>query len=121
MPKKDNNDNQNTLLMVIIISVLVLAVGQYLLYRNIQHIKSMIGVTTMELKEGRGIKKDSVMMQGNKMMIRENGVEGEMKETEVLDDGTKVMLDGTVVKPDGKTSKMVDGDEILMDGTMMQR
>lgn len=121
MTKQDNTENQNTLLMVLIISVLVLAVGQYLLYRNIQHVKNMIGVTTMELKEGKGLKKDAVMMQGNKMMIRQNGVEGELTEDEKLNDGSKVMMNGTVVKPDGSIIKMTDGDEIYMDGTMMQK
>ncbi len=121
MTKQENGENQHTLLMVLIISVLVLAIGQYLLYRNIQHVKNMIGVTTMELKEGKGIKKDAVMMRGNKMMIREDGVEGEMTEEEDLDDGSKVTLDGTIVKPNGKTTKMMDGDEILKDGTMMQK
>lgn len=121
MAKTDNTENQNTLLMVLIISVLVLAVGQYLLYRNIQHVKNMIGVTTMELKEGKGIKKDAVMMIGESMIIRENGVEGEMTEDEVLEDGTKVMIDGTIITPDGKTSKLKDGEELMMDGNMKKK
>lgn len=121
MAKTDTAENQNTLLMVLIISVLVLAVGQYLLYRNIQHVKNMIGVTTMELKEGKGIRQDAVMMIGDSMMIRENGIEGEMTEDVVLEDGSKVMTDGTIVKPDGKSSKMKDGEEMMMDGTMIQK
>lgn len=121
MSKQQTGEEQSTLLMVLIVSVLILAVGQYMLYRNMQHIKSMIGVTTMELKEGKGIKKDAVIMNGNQLMIRVGGVEGEMTEDTELNDGTVVKIDGTIVRSDGSKSKMNDGDELLKDGTLMQK
>lgn len=115
MAKQNDGENQNTLLMVLIISVLVLAVGQYLLYRNMQHIKTMIGVTTMELKEGTGVKKDAIFMKGDNVLIREDGIEEVMMKDEKLDDGTIIKKDGTIINPDGSRSKMKNNEEILLD------
>ena len=59
MPKDSHEQNYHTLTRVIILAVILLTVGQVVLYRNIQSVKSMISVTTMELKEGKGVRTDA--------------------------------------------------------------
>jgi hypothetical protein len=116
MAQEEKNSIQNNVVLILVISVLLLGIGQYTLYRNIQHVKDMISVSTMELKEGRGVKKDAVFMDDGKMMIRKNGSDALMGDEVVMGDGTHVLKDGTVVKTDGSRMKMKEGDEILMDG-----
>lgn len=116
MAKENQHDhNHSNLLAVMVVAVVLLTIGQFVLYRNLQHVKSMISETSMELKEGKGVKKDAVFMRDGKMMKREDGVEELMDEAETLDDGTKVMMDGTVLKKDGTTMKMTEGNELMMD------
>lgn len=59
MQKNTHEQNYHTLTRVIILAVILLTIGQVVLYRNLQSVKSMISVTTMELKEGKGVKTDS--------------------------------------------------------------
>lgn len=59
MPKDSHEHNYHTLTRVIILAVILLTIGQIVLYRNIQSVKTMISVTTMELKEGKGVKTDA--------------------------------------------------------------
>ena len=58
MVKNTQEQNYDTLIRVIILAVILLAVGQVILYRNIQSVKTMISVTAMELKEGKGVRYD---------------------------------------------------------------
>lgn len=59
MPKDSHEQNYHTLTRVIILAVILLSIGQVVLYRNIQSVKTMISVTTMELKEGKGVKTEA--------------------------------------------------------------
>lgn len=58
MNKKDLEEVRNTeskLMMVLVIAVLLLVVGQIVLYRNMQNLKTMISETSIQIKEGRGV------------------------------------------------------------------
>lgn len=59
MPKDSHEHNYHNLTRIIILAVILLTIGQVVLYRNIQNVKTMISVTTMELKEGKGVKTDA--------------------------------------------------------------
>lgn len=59
MPKDSHEHNYHNLTRIIILAVILLTIGQVVLYKNIQSVKSMISVTTMELKEGKGVKTDA--------------------------------------------------------------
>lgn len=59
MPKDSHEHNYHNLIKIIILAVILLTIGQVVLYRNLQSVKSMISVTTMELKEGTGVKTDA--------------------------------------------------------------
>lgn len=58
MNKKDLEEVRNTeskLMMVLVIAVLLLVVGEVVLYRNLQNVKTMISETSIQIKEGRGV------------------------------------------------------------------
>ena len=59
MPKDSHEHNYHNLTRIIILAVILLTIGQVVLYRNIQNVKTMISVTTMEIKEGTGVKTDA--------------------------------------------------------------
>ena len=59
MPKEVHEQNYHNLTRIIILAVILLTIGQVVLYRNIQNVKTMISVTTMEIKEGTGVKTDA--------------------------------------------------------------
>ena len=59
MPKDSHEHNYHNLTRIIILAVILLSIGQVVLYRNIQSVKTMISVTTMELKEGKGVKTEA--------------------------------------------------------------
>jgi len=59
MPKDSHEHNYHNLTRIIILAVILLTIGQVVLYRNIQSVKSMISETSMELKEGKGVKTDA--------------------------------------------------------------
>jgi len=59
MPKDSHEHNYHNLTRIIILAVILLSIGQVVLYRNIQSVKSMISETSMELKEGKGVKTDA--------------------------------------------------------------
>jgi hypothetical protein len=108
-------DNQNALIIILIVSVLLLSVSQFMLFRNIEQVKAMISVSVMELKEGKGVRQDAIVFQGNKVSIWKNGQQTQVEKTVKLDDGTTVSKDGVIVHPNGVIQRMKDGQEIRMD------
>src|SRR3989344_3055386 len=61
------------------------------------------------------------MMNGRMMMIDEKTkVQTSMENDAVLNDGTKVMTDGKVIKKDGTTFTLKEGESIWMDGSFMK-
>ncbi len=63
--------------------------------------------------------KDGVMMKDGKMMMMKDGKMMAMENEVTLDNGTKVMTDGTCMDKSGKSMKMKDGDHLDMSGKMM--
>ena len=62
------------------------------------------------------IKQDMVMMRDGKMMVKRRGRITPMKEDLAIFDGTRVMMDGTVMMTDGVARTMMEGEAITMDG-----
>lgn len=58
------------------------------------------------------------VMINNTMMQIKDGNLSPMTEDTTLADGTKVMKTGEVVKPDGSTVMMTNGDWVAMNGTL---
>ena len=59
-----------------------------------------------------------VMMRDGKMMVKRRGRITPMKEDIAIFDGTRVMMDGTVMMTDGVARTMMEGEAITMDGTI---
>ena len=58
------------------------------------------------------------MMRDGKMLVKRRGRITPMKEDLAIFDGTRVMMDGTVMMTDGTARTMMDGEAITMDGTI---
>lgn len=57
-----------------------------------------------------------VLMKGGKMMVKKKGRIMPMKEDLTVFDGTRIMIDGTVMMTDGNARQMMEGEAITMDG-----
>jgi len=68
--------------------------------------------------EGLAMKPDAVMMKDGRMMITKDGKTTALTEGITLENGTKVMVDGTIVLKDASTMKMGEDDVIFMSGKM---
>ena len=77
--------------------------------------KSMEGQEAMMAEEGFEMK-DSKMMMVNEKTKSMSAMEKDM----ALNDGTKVMTDGKVIKKDGTTFTLKEGESIWMDGSFMK-
>ncbi len=62
-------------------------------------------------------KEDFLTMQDGKMVRSENGNTVPMENVVTLENGSKVMRDGTVLTKDGKSSVLQNGEMIRLDGT----
>ncbi|HET9908840.1 MAG TPA: DUF6799 domain-containing protein [Anaerolineales bacterium] len=69
----------------------------------------------MNLNEG------SVRMEAGRMMIVRNGELVVMDEGVLMNDGTRVLIDGMVIRTDGTTRMMMDGESIGIDGEVTDR
>lgn len=70
--------------------------------------------TTKEKTKGG---KDRVYMKDNTIMVSKNGVSSKLPKSITLNDGTKVMMDGTIKMPDGQTMKLKNGESINLSST----
>lgn len=99
-----------TLVTTIVIGVfLLLASGEYVLYRREMQLNKMVSEGLMQLKEAR---KNQLMMTGGKLMLKRAWQMTSVEKGTSLPDGTKVMMDGSVVKPDGSHVKMMEGQTL---------
>jgi hypothetical protein len=57
-----------------------------------------------------------ITMKDGRMMISKNGRMTEMTSETVLTNGTRVTTNGKVIRPDGTTYMMKEGDKISMSG-----
>ncbi|HKY55357.1 MAG TPA: DUF6799 domain-containing protein [Anaerolineales bacterium] len=64
----------------------------------------------MNLNEGM------VTMRGGRMMVVRNGELVAMKEDVLMNEGSRVLTDGTVIRTDGTTRMMMEGESLRMDG-----
>jgi hypothetical protein len=65
--------------------------------------------------------KDGVMMKTGKVVKMQDGKDiGAMDRATTLSDGTKVMMNGKIMKKDGKVTQMQEGEMIMLDGKMME-
>lgn len=63
---------------------------------------------------------DGVMMKDGKMMMMKDGkASGAMTKDMMMNDGTKVMMDGSMMKKDGSKMMMKDGEMMDMGGKTM--
>lgn len=79
-----------------------------------------LGEDDMVLMTGKIDKKEHLILKGGTMMVVRNGKTTPMTMETSLEDGSKVMMDGTVVKKDGTTSKIGESEMILMEGKIMK-
>lgn len=113
----------HTLVAIIIVGVLLLAVGQFVIYRNIMTAKSMLAEGLMQMKEMRfenQAKKDGYFMSGGKMMMRRGGKESMMEDDATMPNGMKLMMGGQIVRPDKSKTMMKEGGFMDMMGNMME-
>ena len=61
---------------------------------------------------------DLVLMKKGKMMRVQHGEMKPMEMVVTLENGGRVMLDGTLVMPDGTSRRLMDGEAMTMDGEM---
>ena len=62
---------------------------------------------------------DGIMMKDGKLMITKNGTTMPMEIEMTLENGTKVMTDGTYTEKNGTTLRMKNGDHMMMSGKIM--
>ena len=60
MSKNIHEQNHNTLLRVIVLAVILLSIGQIIVYNNLQNVKTMISEPAIQIKEGGRVLKISV-------------------------------------------------------------
>lgn len=59
-----------------------------------------------------------ITLQGGQLMLVKDNKAEKMDKDKTLTDGTVVMVNGTVKKPDGTLLQMKEGDRIYLDGGM---
>jgi hypothetical protein len=69
-----------------------------------------------EHRPATGTADEKVVKRDGKLLIQKDGETTEMKVGMQMDDGTKVMIDGTVIKPAGECRLMKDGDSVTSSG-----
>ncbi|MBI4225638.1 hypothetical protein HY612_00830 [Candidatus Roizmanbacteria bacterium] len=110
------------LTVIVVVAFLLLAFGEYFLYRKTQELNKMVSEGLMQIKEEL-ITEDQmskeVMMQDGRMMLEKDGFLLMMGEDTMLPNGMKVMMDGTIVKPDGTKDKLKEGQRMNMEGMIL--
>ena len=61
---------------------------------------------------------DRVMMKDGRMLIVKDGKMLPMDIDMTMSDGTKVMTTGAILRPDGTTRQMAEGEAMYMNGEM---
>lgn len=97
-----------TVTSAVVIGFLLLAAGEYYLFRRVMNVSQIVSEGFMQLKETKPIK-GQIIMKGGKMWIEMNGKTQALNMNIMLPDGTKVMTNGQVVLPDGTQMMMREG------------
>lgn len=99
-----------TFVTLVVVSVfLLLAGGEYFLYRKIMWVNKMVAEGLIQIKEVNKKAKPQVIKKGGQMMLRRNSELKIMEMNMMMPSGTQVMMDGTVIRPDGTRMKMAEG------------
>jgi len=98
---------------------ILLAVGEFFLYRNEMKLNKMISEGLMQFKEEKQAESmmlnNQVMMRDGKILLRNNGHTAFMNGDTVLPDGTKVTKDGYVIKRDGTKILLKEGKLVQLE------
>ncbi len=100
-----------TMVWLTVIGFILLAAGEYILYRKVMSINKMVSESTMQLKEDLK-PKYSVMMQKGRVMIERNSQYVPLESDMMTPDGTLMMKDGTIINPDGSRMRLGEGKVI---------
>lgn len=99
----------------ILLSVIVFGCAQGNAGKSVQESKSMEGSEHMMAEEG------FEMMNGKMLIVNEKTkTQTLMEKDAVLNDGTKVMTNGKVIRKDGTEFMLKEGESIWMDGSFMK-
>ena len=79
---------------------------------------AVIGLSFISTGFAEDKAKDCVHMKDGKMMMMKDGQDMAMDKDMTMENGVKVMTDGTVIKKNGKKKTMKEGDMMTMDGKM---
>ncbi len=112
---------------VIVAAFIMLAAGEYYLYRQQMHLNQMLSEGLIQLKHelrvtGKMMQGEAmnIMMREGKVIMKNNKGETMLKEEMMMSDGTKVMEDGTVMKKDGNKMMLQEGESMYIEGTVLQ-
>ena len=103
----------STLIAIAFLSLLVLAAGGC---------ASQIAPASKTPREnGMMAEEGFEMLQGRMMMVNEKAkTSSPMEKEAILNDGTEVMADGTIVRPDGARFALKEGESVWMDGSFLK-
>lgn len=123
MPKKTASTKANSsVIWTVLLCLAIGGVAGFLLARA--RYKPQLNTThDMVLEKVQEInalnkRMNRVMMVNGKMMRMRDGDIAGLDEDATLTDDTRVTRDGKIIKPDGTTRMMKDGDSMGMDGMM---
>ena len=109
--------------IVVVVGVfIILAIGEFVLYRKTQELNQMISEGVMQIKEEvqtNETQPDEFVMKEGNMMMKKGGFLMMMAEEMMLPNGTKVMTNGDVVKSDGTKEKLKEGQRMNIEGMMV--
>lgn len=126
MPKKTASAKTNsTAVWTIILCLAIGGVAGFLLARarykpQLQITHDMVLEKVQEIDSLKS-RMNRLMMVNGRMMRMKDGDVTELNEDTTLNNDTKVTIDGKIIKPDGTTTMMNDGDSMGMDGMMLEK
>ena len=123
--KKSTNITNDDMKMkvVIIVALIVAFIGGFLIARakykpQLVELTNMISDKDAAMQQMRS-NENKIQKKEGKMWIIENGMAKEITTEVVLVNGDKVMVDGTVIKSDGTSTKLTDGESLDMNGNLV--
>ncbi len=81
-----------------------------------QEINTPINPYKTKDKSTKKIKPDGFIIKNGKIMMRKHGKVTTLNQQMTLSDGTDVMNDGTIIRPDGTKEKLKEGDYMDLSG-----
>lgn len=100
---------------VVVAAFVLLAAGEYYLYRNQMKLNKMVAEGLMQLKETNKPKstpKIEFMMIGGKMAVRRDNQVRMMEKDMMTSAGDTVVTNGNIIKKDGSKIMLKEGDVV---------